>query len=150
MWYGKIVNDMSELSNFTAYYENQLQAAKQEVSINGRLELNIKELPAITETRFSQLQEIEAVLNYLNIQARIIRKEKYIEYERYKQKALSAREVEKYIDGEEDVVDFEVIINGIALLRNRYLGIMKGLEAKNFMMGHIKGLRTAGMEDIEL
>ena len=32
--------------------------------------------------------------------------------------------------------------------RNKYLGIMKGLDAKQWQMGHIVRLRTAGMEDI--
>jgi len=27
---------------------------------------------------------------------------------------------------------------------------MKGLESKNFMIGHVVRLRTAGMEDVQL
>jgi hypothetical protein len=48
------------------------------------------------------------------------------------------------------VVDFETIINEVALMRNRWLGIMKALESKNFMLGHIVRLRAAGMEDISV
>jgi hypothetical protein len=48
------------------------------------------------------------------------------------------------------VVDFETIINEVAFLRNRYLGIMKAMESKNFMLGHVVRLRAAGMEDIQL
>jgi len=47
------------------------------------------------------------------------------------------RDAEKYVDGEDEVIDFETIINEVALLRNRWLGIMKGLEAKQWQMGHI-------------
>jgi hypothetical protein len=36
------------------------------------------------------------------------------------------------------------------LLRNRYLGILKGMESKNFMLGHIVRLRAAGMEDVQV
>ena len=36
------------------------------------------------------------------------------------------------------------------LLRNKYLGILKGLEAKQWQLGHITRLRTAGMEDVSL
>ena len=36
------------------------------------------------------------------------------------------------------------------LLRNKYLGIMKGLDTKQWQIGHIVKLRTAGMEDISL
>ena len=53
-------------------------------------------------------------------------------------------------DGEDEVIDFETIINEVALLRNRWLGIMKGLDTKQWQMGHVVRLRTAGMEDIRI
>jgi len=63
---------------------------------------------------------------------------------------LTSRDAEKYVDGEDEVVDFETLINEVALLRNRWLGIMKGLEAKQWQLGHITRLRTAGMEDVSV
>ena len=63
---------------------------------------------------------------------------------------LKAVNAEKYVDGEDEVVDFECIINEVALLRNKWLGVMKGTESKNFMLGHIVRLRTAGMEDVQV
>ena len=32
----------------------------------------------------------------------------------------------------------------------RFLGILKGMESKNFMLGHIVRLRAAGMEDVQV
>ena len=63
-------------------------------------------------------------------------------------RALTSRDAEKYVDGEDEVIDFETIINEVALVRNKWLGVLKGLESKNFMIGHVVRLRTAGMEDI--
>jgi hypothetical protein len=63
---------------------------------------------------------------------------------------LTSRDAEKYAEGEDEVIDMEVLINEVALLRNRWLGIMKALESKNFMLGHIVRLRAAGMEDISM
>ena len=105
-------------------------------------------LPGITEHRFNQLQEIEAVLEHLNIQLRKIRRKHFQKYLEGYARALSSRDAEKYVDGEDEVVDMETIINEVALLRNRWLGIMKGIESKNFMLGHVVRLRTAGMEDV--
>lgn len=149
MWYSKVVNDLGQIPSCIAYYEKELEQARFEVGVKGNLEKNLKELPATTEVRFSQLQDIEAILNLLNIQMRKLRKEKFIEYERY-QKALSSREVEKYVDGEDDVVDLEMIINEVALVRNRYLAVMKGFDSKNWMLGHVVRLRSVGLEDVEL
>ena len=148
MWYNKIVADLGSIPGFIDYYERELQTAKGEISICGNVERAASNLPGITEHRFNQLQEIEAVLNYLNIQLRKIRRKHFQKYLEAYQRALTSRDAEKYVDGEDEVVDFETIINEVALLRNKWLGVMKGLESKNFMLGHVVRLRTAGMEDI--
>jgi len=150
MWYNKVVGDLSKIPDFIAHFEAELQQAKKECAVGGYVERNIKELPGLTEHRFNQLQEIEAVLNYLNIQLRKIRRKHFQKYLEGYARALSSRDAEKYVDGEDEVIDFETIINEVALLRNKFLGVMKGFDSKNFMMGHIVRLRTAGMEDVQV
>jgi hypothetical protein len=150
MWYSRIVANLGEIPDFIAHYERELDHARAEVRLGGLVERNIKELPGITEHRFNQLQEIEAVLNYLNIQLRKIRRRHFQKYLEGYARALTSRDAEKYVDGEDEVIDFETIINEVALLRNKYLGILKGLDSKQWMSGHIVKLRTAGMEDISL
>jgi hypothetical protein len=150
MWYSKIVANLGNIPDFIAHYEKELDEAKKECRIGGLVERNIKELPGYTEHRFNQLQEIEAVLNYLNIQLRKIRRKHFQKYLEAYARALTSRDAEKYADGEDEVIDFETIINEVALLRNKWLGVMKGLETKQWQMGHIVRLRTAGMEDIQV
>jgi len=147
MWYTRITQDLASLPDFVSYYQTELVDARKECSVKGNIERNLSALPGITEFRFNQLQEIEAVLNYLNIQLRQIRRQYFQKYLENYNRALSSRDVDKYVDGEPEVVNFEVLINEVALLRNNYLGILKGLESKNFMLGHISKLRCAGMED---
>lgn len=150
MWYSKVVADLSNIPDFIDYYESELNSAKQDCRVGGLIEKNITALPGITEQRFNQLQEIEAVLNYLNIQLRKIRRRHFQKYLEGYQRALTSRDAEKYVDGEDEVIEFETLINEVALLRNRYLGILKAMESKNFMLGHIVRLRAAGMEDIQV
>jgi hypothetical protein len=150
MWYSRVVSDLGNIPDFIAHYERELDAAKSECRVGGVVERNIKDLPGITEHRFNQLQEVEAVLNYLNIQLRKIRRKHFQKYLENYARALTARDAEKYVDGEDEVIDFETIINEVAFLRNRWLGIMKGLDTKQWQMGHIVRLRTAGMEDVTL
>jgi hypothetical protein len=149
-WYGKITNDINLLPDFIDYYEDQIQIAKSELSINGNVEKNMSLLPGITEARFSQLQEIEAVLNFLNIQLRKTRSETFKKYLESYNRALSSRDAEKYADGDKKVVDFDLLVNEVSLLRNKFLGIIKSLESKNYMLGHITKLRCAGLEDFEI
>jgi hypothetical protein len=149
-WYTRITVDLSVIPDFITHYESEIIQAKSDVKIYGNVEKNIANLPGITEHRFNQLQEIEAVLNYLNIKLRQIRRKHFQKYLEAYNRALSDRTAEKYVDGEDEVIDMETIINEVALLRNRWLGILKGLEAKQWQMGHIVKLRTAGMEDITI
>ena len=146
----RVVANLGNIPDFIAHYERELAEAKRECKIGGYVEVNIKELPGITEHRFNQLQEIEAVLNFLHIQLRKIRRRHFQKYLENYARALTARDAEKYVDGEDEVIDFETIINEVALLRNKWLGIMKGLDTKQWQMGHIVRLRTAGMEDIQV
>ena len=149
-WYTKVTQNLGVIPDFILHYENELLNAKNEVKIYGNVEKNIANLPGITEHRFNQLQEIEAVLQYLNIQLRKIRRKHFQKYLEAYNRALTSRDAEKYTDGEDEVIDYEVLVNEVALLRNKWLGIMKGLEAKQWQMGHIVRLRTAGMEDITI
>jgi len=108
------------------------------------------EMPGIVEHRFNQLQEIEAILNYLNIELRRLRSSYFKKYLENYQRALSSRDVEKYVDGEADVVDYEKIINEFALLRNTWLGVLKALDQKQWQITNVVKLRVAGMEDATL
>ena len=150
MWYSQVVSDLGAIPDFIAHYEIEIEQAKRDVRLSGLVEKNITALPGITEHRFNQLQEIEAVLNYLNIQLRKIRRKHFQKYLEGYARALTSRDAEKYVDGEDEVIDFETIINEVALLRNRWLGIMKGLDSKSWMSGHVVRLRTAGMEDVQV
>ena len=148
MFYNRITADLSVIPEFIEYFENELVIARSEIKIKGKVESALSNLPGETEQRFNQLQEIEAVLEYLNIQLRKIRQRHYKKYLESYNRALTSRDAEKYAEAEDEVIDMETIINEVALVRNKWLGVMKGIESKNFMLGHVVRLRTAGMEDI--
>ena len=149
-WYTRISVNLGDIPDFIQHFESELENAKKEVKVYGNVEKNIAAIPGVTEHRFNQLQEVEAVLNLLNIQLKKIRRKHFQKYLEAYNRALTSRDAEKYAEGEDEVIDMEVLINEVALLRNRWLGIMKGLEAKQWQMGHIVRLRTAGMEDITI
>jgi uncharacterized protein YfdQ (DUF2303 family) len=149
-WYNKIADDISNIPDAVAYFEAELLAAKFECRITGNLEKAAASMPGIVEQRFCQLQEIEAVLEYLNIELRRLKSSHFRKYLENYARALSSRDVEKYVEGESDVVDMEKIINEFALLRNKWLGITKALDQKQWQITNIVKLRVAGMEDATL
>ena len=150
IWYDKVSKDISNIPDAIIHFENELISAKQEVRISGIVEQASAKMPGIVEHRFNQLQEIEAILEYLNIELRRLRSQHFRKYLENYQRALSSRDCEKFVDGESDVIDFEKIINEFALLRNKWLGIIKGLDIKQWQVSNIIKLRVAGMEDATL
>ena len=146
-WYSEVSRDISKIPNAVKYFEDELVNARVEVKLKGNVERAASDMPGIVEHRFHQLQEIEAILNYLNIELRRLRSSFFKKYLENYQRALSSRDVEKYVDGEADVVDYEKIINEFALMRNKWLAVLKGLDQKQWQITNIVKLRVAGMED---
>lgn len=149
-WYTKVSKDISYIPDAIAYFDDELVQARHDSRIAGNIEKASANMPGIVETRFAQLQEIEAILEYLNIELRRLRSSMFRKYLETYQRALSSRDVEKYVDGESDVIDMEKIINEFALLRNKWLGIIKALDIKQWQLSNIIKLRVAGMEDATL
>ena len=149
-WYSEVSRDVGKIPQAVAFFENQLIDARSEVKLKGNVERAAAEMPGIVEHRLNQLQEIEAILHYLNIELRRLRSSYFKKYLENYQRALSSRDVEKYVDGEADVVDYEKIINEFALMRNKWLGLLKGLDQKQWQITNVVKLRVAGMEDATL
>jgi hypothetical protein len=149
-FYSEVARDVSKIPEAIKHFEQELLDARTEVKLKGNVERAAAEMPGIVEHRFNQLQEIEAILNYLNIELRRLRSSFFKKYLENYQRALSSRDVEKYVDGEADVVDYEKIINEFALLRNKWLGLLKGLDQKQWQITNVVKLRVAGMEDASL
>jgi len=149
-WYSEVSRDISNIPSAVAFFESELINARHEVKLKGNVERAASEMPGIVEHRFNQLQEIEAILNYLNIELRRLRSSFFKKYLENYQRALSSRDVEKYVDGEADVVDYEKIINEFALVRNKWLGVLKALDQKQWQITNVVKLRVAGMEDASI
>lgn len=149
-WYSQVSRDITQIPAAVQHFESELIEAKRECNISGSIEKAAAAMPGIVEHRFNQLQEIEAILEYLNIELRKLRSSYFKKYLENYQRALSSRDVEKYVDGEADVCDYEKIINEFALIRNKWLGVLKALDQKQWQLTNIVKLRVAGMEDATL
>lgn len=149
-WYSRVSRNITEIPAAIQHFEDELNVARGEVKISGSIEKAAASMPGIVEHRFNQLQELEAILEYLNIELRKLRSIHFKKYLENYQRALSSRDVEKYVDGEPDICDYEKIINEFALIRNKWLGVLKALDQKQWQLTNIVKLRVAGMEDASI
>jgi len=69
-WYSDVARDISNIPDAAAYFEAELLEAKKECRVTGNIEKAAAAMPGVVEERFAQLQEIEAILEYLNIELR--------------------------------------------------------------------------------
>ena len=72
-WYNEVSRNLNKIPDCTIYFDKELQEAKKQCRIYGNLERASAALPGIVEERFGQLQQLEAILEYLNIELRRLR-----------------------------------------------------------------------------
>lgn len=149
-WFKRVQDNLTVLPECISYFDAELQQARYDCTLKGNVEKLSREIPQIVEHRFNQLQEIEAILENLNIQLRQIRSKKYRQFLEHYQRALTSRDAEKYIDGEDEVVTMQQLINEFALIRNKFQGVIKALDAKQFQINNVIKLRVAGLDDVTL
>ena len=150
MWHRVIKQDWGKVVDFIDHFEKEHTEALKEIQIKGSLEKLAAEMPGIVEYRYRQLQEIEAVLQYFENELKKVRSEKFKMFLEKYQRALSSTDAWKYVDNEPDVCDLCDLINEVALVRNKFVGISKALEQKSWMLGHVVRLRAVGIEDCTL
>lgn len=152
-WYNRITaspDDFMPLVAAIEFFENELVTARTEVVLKGSVEKASSRLPGQVEQRFSQLQEVEAILKYLEIRMNKVKGAAFKKFLESYQRALSSRDAEKYADADDSVIELALLINQIALVRNSYLSIMKGLDVKHWQINNLTKLKAAGMEDYEV
>lgn len=149
-FYEDIKKDISVINEFIQYYNNEYLEAQEETKIHGNVVEQAKKLPSQMAYRFAQLQEIEAVLRYIEILRDQQQSKSWIKFSTGYKKTLQSSEKKYYVMGDPDFITMETWVNDIAYIRNKYLAITKGFDSKNFALSNIIKLKTAGIDDWEI
>lgn len=127
-WAQKIRSNPTSLSDAVKYYTTEYIKAKDDVEIvTHKLEREKLGTSHIFEHRLSQLQDIEAILKILNVQESNLRKSIY---KKLVENGANSN-INYLIDLDESIINLETVVNELAMIRNLYLGILKGLHVKN-------------------
>ncbi|EMR6009035.1 recombination mediator protein UvsY [Escherichia coli] len=149
-WHWIIKDDKSKIIEMIEFFNKEIEEARREVKKIGIIEKIAQEIPGWHETRLSQLQELEAVLEMLEIEMRQIQAEKFKYFLEGYRRALSSSDCKKYVEGDKDVCELAELINEVSYIRNTYSSIVKSLEMKAFQLNNIVRLRASGIEDARL
>lgn len=145
-----IKENANNVPTVLSYFEEEYEKAREEVKIKGNLQRCISELSSLYEMRFAQLQELEAIMEFFDIKLKGIRSSLYQKLMNNSQRALTSNDIKQYIDGDKNIIDLQLIINDIALVRNKFISLTKGFESKNFMLSNLTRLHCAGLDQIEV
>jgi len=149
-WHWVIKDDKTKIVDMIEFYDGELEEARREVKQIGIIEKLAQQLPAWHESRYSQLQQLEAVLEVLEIEMKQLESEKFKHFLEHYKRQLSSSDCKRYVEGDKDVAELAELINEVAYIRNQYTSIIKSLEMKAFQLNNIVKLRAQGIEDARL
>ena len=149
-WFDEVQKDNNKLplalKNFNERYEEILPMVK----IEGRLSAQEAQLGFIVSIVQGDWSVICAIHEYFNILLRKTRSDLYKKYLETYARQLTSNDVKNYIDGDTTVVGFQKIINEIQLVENKYVGLSKGLESKNFQLNNLTKIKAMGLDLVEM
>jgi hypothetical protein len=151
-WFHKVTADPAvypTLAQALLYFFNEYDKSGEDIRPPRGTKLwdvSVK-LPGVMEYRFGQLQEIEALLKLLEIRYDKLYTEKKRHFLENYNRNVSDRQASEMANVEQDVIEVREFIQQTALIRNLYLGLIKGLETLHYQMGHLVNLRRAQIED---
>ncbi len=149
-WYSRVTKDTSDLETLLKcieFYDVQHEEAQRELKPTGRINDLCIRLPSMVEYRFGQLQELEAILGFYERRALKVKLEKKRGFLEHYNRNLTDRQADQYAEIDDEVQILAQLVEEIALLRNKFLGLTKGYEYLHFQIGNIIHLRRAGIED---
>lgn len=149
-WLYKVKQNKDNIIDCIDYYEKEYEDARKEVVFKGKIAEHSANLSGQYEFRYGQLQELEAILKYLEIQLAIERGRKYKELLETYKRALTSADLKQYVEIEDSVILLNILVNEAALIRNKFLSITKGFEIKGFQLNNVIKLASAGIEDIQI
>lgn len=149
-WMTEIRINSDRVDDFITEYEKHYLEAKEDIKLDGNLITLSKKMPSIIEIRYSQFEDINTIMALLEHMLAQARSKHFVKYNEHYAKALSSRDIQQYIDGEADVFEIVEKLTKVTRLRNKFAGVSKALEAKQFQISNIVKLKVAGLDNIDI
>lgn len=152
-WYKKVLqdDDLSIVFDACDFFESEYQEATTEVdlkALRGLLVAEVeKRLPGIVGYRTEQWMEIRAIVEHLELRRTKIAGLKRRHYLEHYNRQLNPSTVEKYVEADEDVLAFSILINRVSLIQKKFEALSRHHEYLHFQLGNMSKLIAAGVND---
>ena len=149
-WYGEICKNESKLTEAIEYFNKKYEDYSPVIKLDGnKLSRESAELPYIVSVCHSDWSILEAISEYFDIKLKAAKAKHYKKYLETYARQLSSNDVKNYIEGEQEVVALQAILNEIRLVRNKYVGLTKALESKNWQISNLTKIKSSGLDLVE-
>lgn len=152
-WFRKITSQTSDLSpvvDAIDFFMLEYTDARDELNVKGRrINVVAASIAGVIEYRYAQLQELEMILKHMEmlVEREIVKQTKWF-MENYP-RAINEHTAKRYAEAHDDVFALVLIKHEVAVVRNNFLALFKGIEALHYQIRNIVDLRKAGIEDAE-
>lgn len=149
-WFGEIKKDENKLPQALDYFMKKYEEFLPKLAIGGSLSREEAELPYLNSICQEDWATLDAIMEHYNIKLRAARSKYYKKYLETYARQLSSNDVKNYVEGEQEIVAFQAIINEINLVKNKFVGLSKGLESKNWQLSNITKIKSLGLDLVEI
>lgn len=152
-WFRKIEQNgyEDELDDAILYYDEEYENATKDLEIKGSVTNMLSRMPGLIQYRFSQLQDLCAICEYMEVEKNKIISTKFKGYlEGYSKKVISSRDADKFASADPDVENISKKYIAVCLSRDQFMGIYEGLKTKHFQLTNIVKLKSVGIDDFSI
>ena len=133
------------------YFSKEYEEGKKEIVMKGK---NLTEccamVAAFYANRLEQYNELNAILRHFEIKLNAKKSEKYKHYLESYQRQLSSTDIKVYVEGDQDIVALQTIINEITLIRNKFESLITCFETENYQLNNLSKIYAAGITSVIL
>ena len=154
-WIDRILADQDNMTvyaecmaHFEAEYAKSVKELGDLTRTSSRVVSAAGKLPMLTTIHYANQKELEIINRFIEERIKYLKGKHHKKYREHYQRAnLTATDIDRYIDAEDDVWELKRLQHRFAAVMQQYSSIMAGLEKLHFQITNISRLRAAGVED---
>ena len=140
-----------QLLNIITRYEKHVDDAEPLFKLEGKkLEEIARTLPYNLAAYDRHYQEMKTLEEWLMVRRDKIQAKLWKKYLEGYARALASKDIQMYIQGDKEYVEFTEIILEVGNIRNKLHAVVEGFTQMGWMIGHITKLRIAELQDVVL
>lgn len=153
-WYSRIASagpstELTILGDAMEWFEKEYGELETFLRPKGRIIVAAQRIGGQMAYTWSLLQELEAILKWAEIRLTRVQTEARKHYLDNYPKQLTDTQAKAFAEADPGVEQWRELINMIALQRNRYISLTKGLEMMHFQISNITKLKAATLDDAD-